>query len=106
MLPNRIDNLLENFRTDIENIFSPWSSSIWDMRVLRSGFPDYADNETRMPLCDIINKGDKYEVTLEVPCIDKKIKIKTKLDSAIVQGQQTKRIEEKAGNYIHHERSF
>ena len=35
----QVDDLFENFRTDIENMMSPFIGSIWDTRFPRVDFP-------------------------------------------------------------------
>jgi HSP20 family protein len=60
-----------------------------------------------MPLCDLIDNGDKYELTLETPGIAKeKIKINATKNSIRVSGEQTEKTEEKRKNYLYNERSY
>jgi HSP20 family protein len=107
LLSTRMDDIFENFRHDIETIFSPWQTSIGDWRFPRFAFREYEDMDIRLPLCDLVDKGDKYEVSLEIPGIDKeKIKIDAKKNSVKVSGEQIEKSEEKIGNYIHNERSY
>lgn len=107
LFSTRMDNILENFRHEVEDIFSPWQKSIWDWRVPQFGIRGYEDMDIRLPLCDLEDKGDKYEISLEIPGIDKeKIKIDAKINSIKVSGEQEEKSEEKKGNYIHNERSY
>jgi len=103
---DRMDDIFEGFRKDIENVFSPWRRSTWDLSFPRFSLED-EDLEIRLPLCDLIDKGDKYEVSLEIPGIDKeKIKINAKKNSIMVSGEQREKKEEKKENYIRNERSY
>src|SRR5215203_771427 len=67
------DEIFDNFRHDIEDVFfapfiNPIKSSI-------SG--NINSIETRTPLCDIIDKDNRYIISLEVPGIQKdKIEVK------------------------------
>jgi HSP20 family molecular chaperone IbpA len=66
LLPGRLrmDDIFENFRRDMESMFSPlWPHPITDWRI---PFALDIDREARMPLYDMVDKGDKYEIQLEV----------------------------------------
>jgi HSP20 family protein len=66
-----------------------------------------SDLETRLPLCDMEDLGDKYEVTLEAPGIPKdKINVKVGTDYIDISGEQEKKTEEKRKNYLYNERSY
>jgi len=66
-----------------------------------------SDLETRFPLCDMEDLGDKYEITLETPGIPKeKITIKAGTDYIDISGEQEKKTEEKRKNYLYNERSY
>ena len=105
--PARMDDIFENFRREIESAFSPRFPSLWDWRFPTIGFPKFEELEVRMPLCDLIDKGDKYELTLETPGIAKeKIQINATKNSIRVSGEQTEKTEEKRKNYLYNERSY
>jgi HSP20 family protein len=66
-----------------------------------------SDFETRFPLCDMEDLGDKYEITLETPGIPKdKISVKAGIDYIDISGEQEKKSEEKNKNYLYKERSY
>jgi HSP20 family protein len=98
----RFDNLVDNFVTDIErNMFDNWN-----LPSLR--FPDFLsiDREFRLPATDLEDKGDKYELTLEIPGIKKdKIDVKATKNSLEVSGAQEEKSEEKSKNYVYNERT-
>src|SRR5919202_177124 len=107
----RMDNIFDTFRRDIENTLVPWSSSLWDWR-----FPslprtdDIQDQITvRMPIFDMVDKEDKYELKVEVPGIEKeKVKVKATEDSVEISGEQSKEeeSEDKRKRYVYNERSY
>lgn len=71
-------------------------------------FPTFfEEKESRKALCDLIDKGDRYEIQLEMPGIDKKnIDIKAAKNRIEVSAKQSEKVEEKDKNYIYNERSF
>ena len=109
----RMDDIFDTFRTDIEDMMMPWSSSssLWDWR-----FPslptteDIQDQVTvRMPIFDMIEKEDRYEVKVEVPGLEKdKVKVKATEDSLEISGEQLKEegSEDKRKRFVYNERSY
>ena len=102
LFPTAFDNIFESFRRDMEEVlFVPkWP-------FLGTGNALVSDLETRFPLCDMEDLGDKYEITLETPGIPKeKITIKAGTDYIDISGEQEKKTEEKRKNYLYNERSY
>jgi HSP20 family protein len=63
--------------------------------------------ETRIPLCDILDKGDRYSISLEVPGIQKdKIEVKATEEYITISGIDEKKNEEKEDNYVLNERTY
>jgi HSP20 family protein len=98
-LPMRrhIDDIFEDFRNEMESMFRSWR------------FPVFAEleKEIRLPVCDMVDKGDKYELQLEVPGIDKdKVDVKATKNSLEISAQQEEKIEEKKKKYVYNERSY
>jgi HSP20 family protein len=108
----RLNDLFDDFRRDIEDVMNPWSS------MLRWRFPretgllrpyDTAERGTiaRTPLIDMRDKGDRYNLRLEIPGIDKdKIRLNATEDSIEISGEQSEKAEDTARNYIYNERSY
>lgn len=94
-----LDDVFENFRREIENAVRPWST--------RFEFPSLFDSEgIRMPLCDMADKGNRYELHLEIPGIDKEnLNVKATSNSVEVSAEKSERAEEKRKGYIYSERS-
>jgi|SRR5919199_2929 HSP20 family protein len=110
----RMDDIFDSFRTDIEDMMMPWSSSsssLWDWRFPPlSATDDIQDQITvRMPIFDMVDKEDKYELKVEVPGIEKeKVKVKATEDSVEISGEQSKEeeSEDKRKRYVYNERSY
>lgn len=104
LFPRAFDDIFESFRRDMEDTFfaTGWPTlGTWKVPELG------AESDTRFPLCDMIDKGDKYEISLEVPGIPKeKINIKASSDHVDISGEQEKKTEDKGKNYLYKERSY
>jgi HSP20 family protein len=111
-----MDNIFDTFRNDIEHMMDPWSSS---SSVLDWRFPsvfrgreqeeETDDMMVRMPIFDMVDKGDRYELKAEVPGIEKeKIKVKASKDSVEISGEQSEeeKLEDKTKRYVYNERSY
>jgi len=99
-----LDNIFEDFRREMESMLSLWTHLMADWR-----FPVLADidREIRLPLCDMVDKEDKYELQLEIPGIDKdKIDVKATKNSVAISGEQSEKTEEKRKNYLYNERLY
>lgn len=102
LFPTAFDNIFESFRRDMEDVLS---MRRWPF--LSAGIGPVSDLETRLPLLDMEDLGDKYEITLEAPGIPKeKITIKAGIDYIDISGEEEKRTEEKRKNYLYNERSY
>ena len=101
VVSQRIDTIFDNFRDELERTMRWPLSFDWEFPTL------FDEKENRKALCDLIDKGDKYEVQLEMPGIDKKnIDIKASMNRIEVSAKQSEKVEEKDKNYIYNERSF
>jgi HSP20 family protein len=93
-----IDDIFENFRRELEGALKPWYEGF--------RFPSLFDGETRVPLCDMEDKGDRYELQAELPGIEKdKISIKATANSLEISAEQSEKTEEKRKDYVYSERS-
>jgi HSP20 family protein len=102
-----LDDVFENFRREIENTIRPWSMRFGFPSLFDPGFPSLLDREgVRLPLCDMVDKGNRYELHLEIPGIDKeKLNVKATSNSVEVSAEKSERSEEKRKGYIYSERS-
>ncbi|MFL6432826.1 MAG: Hsp20/alpha crystallin family protein, partial [Nitrososphaeraceae archaeon] len=116
----RMDDIFGSFRRDIEDMVMPWPSSssslspssLWGWRLPSvSTSEDDEDHEMiiRMPVFDMVDKEDRYELKVEIPGIEKeKIKVKATKDSLEISGEQSKEeeSEDKRKRYVYNERSY
>lgn len=99
-IARHMDRIFEDFRRDMESMFNSWPYSMaeWHLPF---------DGEARLPACDMDDKGDKYELQLEIPGIDKdKIDVKATKNSVEISAEQSEKVEEKKKNYVYNERSY
>ena len=104
----RMNDIFDIFRRDIENTMMPWSSS-WHFPSLSTTEDEQDQMMVRMPIFDMIDKEDRYELKVEVPGIEKeKIKLKATKDSIEISGQQSKEEEaqDKRKRFVYNERSY
>ena len=100
-ISRRMDTIFDNFRDEIE------SAMTWPYNFAFN-FPGiFEEKAIRKALCDLIDKGDKYQIKLELPGINKNnIDIKAAKNSIEVSAKQSEQIEEKDKDYIYNERFF
>ena len=100
LFPTAIDDIFENFRRNIEDVLDVPKWQFLGPELV-------SDIETRIPLCDMEDLGDKYEIIFEIPGIPKeKLTIKAGIDHIEISGEQEKKTEEKRKNYLYNERSY
>lgn len=110
--PNYYNDFFEAFRQNIQNMTNfmerSWSSTM--PSGMKTSFPYEFFNdivETRLPLCDVIDKGDIYEINLEIPGISKEnVDLKATKNSMRISAVQTERTKERDRKYIYSERSY
>jgi HSP20 family protein len=112
----RMDDIFEDFRNNIESILNPWSSSsyLWHSpSKLEIGGEEEAEEKDeeirRTPLYDMVDKGDRYELEVELPGIERdKIHVKATDDSIEISAEQLEeeRVEERKKKYVYNERSY
>jgi len=107
--PNLYDDFFETYRQNMQNIMGQvWPSSMLPSMRTMTPFELFDKvTDTRLPLCDVIDRGDKYEINLEVPGINKeKIDVKATKNSISISGSQTEKTKEKGKKYVYSERSY
>ena len=110
----RLNDVFDNFRREIEGATNPWSSMLDRQFPRETGMlRPYAMEEegtlSRTPLVDMVDRGDRYRLRLEIPGIDKdKIQLNATDDSIEISGEQSgeESTEDKGHNYIYNERSY
>jgi HSP20 family protein len=104
MLRRPLDDIFDAFRRDLQNFLEgSWWPHTWEWKLSSL----VTEQDIRMPLCDLVDKGDKYEVLMEVPGIAKeKVDIKATRSKIEVSGQQESKMRDKEKNYVYNERSY
>lgn len=89
-----IDRLFDNFRSDFDNIFWPWGERVQMTTV----------TPKRTPPMNVADRGDHYEMKLEMPGIPKeKINIEVTPNSVEVKADYDENKEEKGTNWLRRE---
>ena len=111
----RMDDIFEVFRNNIESILNPWwsSSCLWHspskLEVGEEEAEEKDEGIRRTPLYDMVDKGDRYELEVELPGIERdKIHVKATDDSIEISAEQLEeeRVEERKKKYVYNERSY
>jgi HSP20 family protein len=101
----QMNNIFDDFRNSIESIlnpsFSPWRYSPSTSRI------GVQEDEVRVPVYDVVDRGDKYEVTVELPGIDKdNIRISAMDDSIEISAEQLRDKDERKKGFSYSQRTF
>ena len=105
MMPSRqFDNMFDTFRREMERMMvRPWSFPMeWE-------FPSFFEaKDMRMAPYELVDRGDRFELQLEVPGIEKEnISVKTTKYSVEISGKHSEKDEEKRGKrYVYSERLY
>lgn len=102
IMPRRFESMFDAFRQDMERMMTrPWSFPGWEMPS------PFEARDMRIALYDLVDKGDRYELSLEVPGIEKeKIDVKATRYSVEVSGKHSEKTEEKGKRYLYTERLY
>lgn len=110
--PNYYDNMLETFKQNMQSISNimeqSWPSSLFPSLRFTTPFEFFDKiSDTRLPICDVVDRGDRYEINFEVPGINKdKINVKATKNSITVSASQNENFKERNKKYVYSERSF
>src|SRR5262245_12287401 len=92
-------NDLSNFVQEIENAMKTWSTNPWMPSL-------FSNNGIRLPLCQIVDKGNRYELKAEIPGMGKEnVKIHAQSYSVELNAEKKKITEGKNEGSIYTERS-
>ena len=99
----QMNNIFDDFRNSIESMlnpsFSPWGYFPSTSRV------GVQEDEVRVPVYDVIDRGDKYEVIVELPGIDKdNIRINAMDDSIEISADQSREENERKKEFSYSQR--
>ena len=104
MVPTRqFDSMFDSFRREMERMMvRPWSFPMdWE-------FPSFSEaRDMRMALYELVDRGDKFELQLEVPGIEKEnVDVKARKYSVEISGKHSEKTKEKGKRYVYSERLF
>jgi HSP20 family protein len=115
-LANNLDRMFEDFRTSFNQLMTPfittatpWYEDPFSLAPL-SLLPEWIDtaahvHEPRYPVLDVVDQGDYYEVTAELPGFNKE-NVDIQVGDDILQLTAQTQSEHKGGRYMSHERSY
>jgi HSP20 family protein len=99
----QFDSIFDSFRREMERRMTrPWSyPTDWE-------FPSLLESrDLRMALYELIDKGDMFELQLEVPGIEKEnVDVKATKYSIEISGKYSEKSEEKRKRYVYNERMY
>jgi len=104
MMPTRgVSSVYESFMKEMEKMMTrPWSLPLdWE-------FPSmFEARDLRMALYELADRGDKFELQVEVPGIEReKIDVKATKYSVEISGKHSEKSEEKGKRYVYSERLY
>jgi HSP20 family protein len=103
MMPTRgISSVFDSFMREFERMARPWSMPMdWQFPSL------FEARDMRMALYELSDRGDRFELQVEVPGIDKeKIDVKATKYSVEISGKHSEKTEEKGKRYLYTERTY
>lgn len=101
----QMNNIFDDFRNSIESMlnpsFSPWGYFPSTSRI------GVQEDEVRVPVYDVVDRGNKYEVIVELPGIDKdNIRINAMDDSIEISAEQSQNKDERKKEFSYSQRTF
>jgi HSP20 family protein len=104
LVPAReFDSIFDSFRREMERMMvRPWSFPVeWE-------FPSmFEARDMRMAPYELVDRGDRFELQLEVPGIEKEnVDVKATKYSVEISGKHSEKGEEKGKRYVYSERLY
>jgi HSP20 family protein len=104
MMPARqFDNIFDSFRREMERMMvRPWSFPMdWELPSM------FEARDMRMAPFELVDRGDGFELQLEVPGIEKEnVNVKATKYSVEITGKHSEKGEEKGKKYVYSERLY
>lgn len=92
---SEMDRMFDSFRTNFDDLFWPWGNRT-------PAYPAVLQNRT--PPMDVVDKGDHYEMKLEMPGIPKdNVDIQVTANTVEIKADNTDKKEEKGKNWLRRE---
>ena len=104
IMPTRpSENIFDSFRREMERMMvRPWSFPMeWEFPSL------FEARDMRMAPYELVDRGDRFELQLEVPGIEKEnVSVKATKYSVEISGKHSEKGEEKGKRYVYTERLY
>jgi HSP20 family protein len=103
MPARQFDSTFDTFRREMERMMTrPWSFPMdWEFPSL------FEARDMRMALYELVDRGDRFELQLEVPGIEKEnVEVKATKYSVELSGKHSEKSEEKGKKYVYSERMY
>jgi len=113
-LANNLDRMLEDFRTSFNQLMTPLVTSPWiaDPLYASALIPDWTETSmamlpARYPVLDVVDEGDYYTVTAELPGFNKEnVDIQVGDDTLQLTAQMESEQKSAGKRYVSHERAY
>ena len=95
--------VFDSFMREMERMMTrPWSSPLdWQLPSM------FEARDMRMAMYELADRGDKYELQVEVPGVDKeKIDVNATRHSVEISGKHSEKSEDKGKRYVYTERLY
>jgi HSP20 family protein len=100
-----MNSIFDDFRNSIESMLNP-SFSSWGYFPTSSRL-GMEEDEVRTPVYDLIDNGDRYEVIVELPGIDRdNIRVKAMDDSIEIYAEQSQEKDQRKKNFVYNQRAY
>lgn len=104
--PSRGISAFENLRSEFERLFDEFTPSFWHRPAARLAF-DKAISSIASPAVDVFEKGDSYQIAVELPGIDpKQIDLRVAEGVLTIKGEKQETTEERDKEYYLSERRY
>ena len=113
-LATDLDRIFEDFRTSFNQLMTPFVASPWytdSLLAPLSLIPEWTEgaahvHQARYPVVDVVDEGDHYTVTAELPGFSKENVDVQVGEDGVLQLSARVQSEHKGGRYMSHERSY
>ena len=101
-LSTGFDNIFDQFRRSFDDLMSPFYPFTSIATV-----PPMSQFPIRSSVVDLVDEGDHYLITAELPGFTKEqVDVKVNKDGILIHAEQTTQNEQKDKNYLHRERAY
>ena len=99
-LSHGFDSIFDDFRRSFDSLMAPFMP-------MRTSLATSTRFPTRYPLCDLVDQGENFVVTAELPRLKKEnVDVQLNKDTLVIQAEIEEKTEEKDGQYLHRERTY